>query len=41
MEKITYNGTNGVFFTQEEFQQFQKKINEQKELISQIQEMIK
>lgn len=41
MEEITYNGTNGIFFTKEEFQQFQKNIVEQRELISQFQEMIK
>ena len=40
MEEITHKGITGIFFTKEEFQQFQKNILEQRELISKFQEMI-
>lgn len=38
MEEITYNETKGVFFTKEEFQKLQKKILDQRGLISAIKE---
>lgn len=41
MERIKYNGVDGVFIPKEEFEELQLKLYAQRELINEIEEKMK